>query len=91
MPDRDREDDPELEAAVERFVESWYSREVDIGRTRFMGVEIDLLPDAVEKHLYRKVLMAVLTFLRESRPTVSLAGLGLDLELELRPRERERD
>ena len=70
-----------IEAEIEAFVERWYSREVDIGRTRFMGVEIDLLPDAVEKHLYRKVLLAVFTFLRESRPTLSIAGLDFELRL----------
>lgn len=69
----------DLETAIEAFVERWYSREMDIGRTRFMGVEVDLLPDAVEKHLYKKMLAAVVTFLREGRPTVSIAGMEFEL------------
>ena len=74
---------PDIEAIVDDFVERWYCREMDIGRTRILGVEVDLMPDSVEKHLYKKVIMAVLAFLREGQPTLSLAGL--DFEVQVRP------
>ena len=72
---------PDIEAVVDDFVERWYCREMDIGRTRILGVEVDLMPDSVEKHLYKKVIMAVLTFLRESQPTLSLAGLDFSISV----------
>lgn len=72
-----------LERTVDEFVERWYRRDVDIGQTSIMGIPVDLLPDRVEKHLYKKMLLALLTLLQEGRPTLSF--MGLDFELRLRP------
>ena len=41
-------------------------RIVSIAFLRGSKVEVDLMPDSVEKHLYKKVIMAVLAFLREA-------------------------
>ena len=78
-----------LESTVDEFVERWYRRDVDIGQTSIMGIPVDLLPDRVEKHLYKKMLLALLTLLQEGRPTLSF--MGLELELRLRdPGRRDR-
>ena len=70
-----------LESTVDEFGERWYRRDVDIGQTSVMGIPVDLLPDRVEKHLYKKMLLALLTLLQEGRPTLSFMGLELELRL----------
>ena len=70
-----------LDSTVDEFVERWYRRDVDIGQTSIMGIPVDLLPDRVEKHLYKKMLLALLTLLQEGRPTLSFMGLELELRL----------
>ena len=77
-PDMNRE---HLDSTVDEFVERWYRRDVDIGQTSIMGIPVDLLPDRVEKHLYKKMLLALLTLLQEGRPTLSFMGLELELRL----------
>ena len=72
----------DLERTIDRFVERWYRRDMDIGQTSIMGIPVDLMPDRVEKHLYKKLLLALFTMLHESRPTLSV--MGIDLELRLR-------
>lgn len=54
---------------IDAFVEQWYNEnrdEIDIGVIDLRFFKIDLMPDYLEKHIYKKVLKIVFSFLNSS-------------------------
>ena len=53
---------------VDDFVEEWFEKnkdDVDIGNVKVGPFEVDLLPDEMEKHIYKKTMRILLTVLGE--------------------------
>ena len=53
---------------VDDFVDDWFEKnkdEVDIGNVKVGPFEVDLLPDEMEKHIYKKSMKILLTMLGE--------------------------
>jgi len=55
---------------IDLFIEEWYLKnndEIDIGKFDIPIIgNIDLFPDYIEKHLYKKLIAATLSFIKES-------------------------
>tara|TARA_Y100000389_G_scaffold177697_1_gene190223 strand:- start:8912 stop:9343 length:432 start_codon:yes stop_codon:yes gene_type:complete len=54
---------------IDAFVDDWYEKncqEVDIGVIDFKFFKIDVLPDFIERHIYKKVIKIVYSFFTES-------------------------
>tara|TARA_Y100000389_G_C17147999_1_gene358207 strand:- start:119 stop:499 length:381 start_codon:yes stop_codon:yes gene_type:complete len=54
---------------IDAFVEQWYEDnrdEIDIGVVDLKFFKVDLMPDNLEKHIYKKVLKIVFSFLNSS-------------------------
>ena len=56
-----------LEQEIDTFIEDWFknNNEVDLGNIEFMNQKIDLIPDSVEKLIYKKALMIGVTFVKK--------------------------
>ena len=77
-----------LERAVDRYVEQWFEQNPGVN----MGVvdvplvgPVDLLPDRLEKHIYKRVHTVLLTNLLHTEVRV----LGVPLRLQLAPETAE--
>ena len=55
---------------IDKFIENWYEKninEVDIGVVNIPIVgDIDILPDYIEKYIYKKSLTIAMSFLKET-------------------------
>ena len=55
---------------IDLFIEEWYLKnndDIDIGKFDIPIIgNIDLFPDYIEKHLYKKLIAATLSFIKES-------------------------
>ena len=55
---------------IDLFIEEWYLKnndDIDIGKFDIPIIgNIDLFPDYMEKHLYKKLIAATLSFIKES-------------------------
>ena len=53
---------------IDSFVDTWFEKNkehVDIGQTNILGYPVDLLPDHVEKHIYKKTLKILFSLTKE--------------------------
>ena len=53
---------------IDNYIDNWFEKnkeDVDIGEIKIAGFKVDLLPDKVEKHIYKKILKILLTLLSE--------------------------
>lgn len=61
--------DNEWSTNIDAFVEQWYNEnreDIDIGVIDLKFFKIDVMPDYLEKHIYKKVLKIVFSFLNSS-------------------------
>lgn len=52
---------------IDDFVDEWFERnrdEVDVGRIEILGRTVDLFPNWLEKHVYKKLLKIAYSFVR---------------------------
>lgn len=52
---------------IDDFVDEWYEKnkdDIDIGVINLKFFKIDLFPDNIEKHIYKKVLKILFSFLK---------------------------
>ena len=58
----------QLENNIENFIEEWFkeNQQVDLGNIKILNQEIDLIPDSVEKKIYKKALLIAVTFLKKT-------------------------
>ena len=77
----------DFETNLDKFVDNWFekNREIDIGVIANIPIigEIDVLPDKVEKYLYRKLLGVMFAALRE----VDISLMGNKMTLDIKPDE----
>ena len=71
---------------IDNFVENWYSendKEIDIGVIADLPIigEIDVLPDKIEKYIYKNILHIMFSALRELDVNV----MGTNVSLTLNP------
>ena len=53
---------------VDEFVEKWYEKnkdQVDIGKVSVGPFSIDVMPDTLEKHIYKKTLKIMFSLFRD--------------------------
>ena len=53
---------------VDEFIDNWYEKnkeQVDIGKTKLGPFTIDLMPDDLEKNLYKKTFKIMFTMFRD--------------------------
>ena len=60
---------PELSEQIDRFVDKWYDenhKDIDIGQMEIAGIKFDIMPDELEKHIYKKSLKIMFSFLHST-------------------------
>ena len=53
---------------IDSFVDNWFEKnkdQVDIGHTNILGFPVDLLPNHIEKHIYKKTLKILFSLVKE--------------------------
>jgi hypothetical protein len=54
---------------IDNFVEKWYEEnkeEVDIGQLDIIGLKVDLMPDELEKYIYKKCMKIMFSFMHSA-------------------------
>ena len=76
----------QLEQEIEKFVEEWFSsnEQVDLGNIEILNQKIDLIPDSMEKLIYKKALMISVTFLKKILEESQITFLNQEIKLTMR-------
>lgn len=76
----------QLEKEIEKFVEEWFSsnEQVDLGNIEILNQKIDLIPDSMEKLIYKKALMISVTFLKKILEESQITFLNQEIKLTMR-------
>ena len=76
----------QLEKEIEKFVEEWFSsnEQVDLGNIEILNQKIDLIPDSMEKMIYKKALMISVTFLKKILEESQITFLNQEIKLTMR-------
>ena len=76
----------QLEQEIEKFVEEWFSsnENVDLGNIEILNQKIDLIPDSMEKMIYKKALMISVTFLKKILEESQITFLNQEIKLTMR-------
>ena len=51
------------------MVDKWYDenhKDIDIGQMEIAGIKFDIMPDELEKHIYKKSLKIMFSFLHST-------------------------
>tara|TARA_B100000242_G_C42947682_1_gene439458 strand:+ start:399 stop:767 length:369 start_codon:yes stop_codon:yes gene_type:complete len=76
--------------SIDEFVEKWYreNKEVNIGLINIPMVgEIDVLPNKVEKHIYKKSLLIASSLMEDMLENLSFNILDKKIEVKINKRE----
>lgn len=76
---------------IDKFVEEWYNSnlDIDIGNFNILGKEIDLLPDSIEKKIYKKTLLIAFSLLKKMSKETSLRLMDHDIKISIKPRSNQ--
>ena len=76
----------QLEKEIEKFVEEWFSsnEQVDLGNIEILNQKIDLIPDSMEKMIYKKALMISVTFLKKILEESQITFLNQEIKLTMK-------
>lgn len=76
----------QLELEIEKFVEEWFSsnEQVDLGNIEILNQKIDLIPDSMEKLIYKKALMISITFLKKILEESQITFLNQKIKLSIK-------
>lgn len=76
----------QLEQEIEKFVEEWFSsnEQVDLGNIEILNQKIDLIPDSMEKLIYKKALMISVTFLKKILEESQITFLNQEIKLTMK-------
>ena len=82
--ERDKIKDENFEKNLDKFVENWFekNKEIDIGVISTPFGNIDVLPDKIEKHLYKKISKVVFAVLSE----LDINFMGNNVSLDIKPK-----
>ena len=53
---------------IDKYIDTWFENNeshVDIGVITIFGMKIDLLPDYIEKHIYKKILKILFSMITD--------------------------
>ena len=53
---------------IDKYIDTWFENNkshVDIGVITIFGMKIDLLPDYIEKHIYKKILKILFSLITD--------------------------
>ena len=76
--------------SIDEFVDKWYkeNKEVNIGLINIPMVgEIDVLPNKVEKHIYKKSLLIASSLIEDMLENLSFNILDKKIEVKINKRE----
>ena len=82
----DNNDNKDLSENIDKFIEKWYEKnkkEIDIGVIADLPIigEIDILPDNIEKYIYKRCLQITFCALKD----VNINFLGNNVSLDIKP------
>ncbi len=74
---------------IENFVEEWYNNnpDVDLGTFKLAGAEVDLIPDFIEKKIYKKTLLISFTLLKKICEDTTINLLDHEIKLSIKPKK----
>ena len=57
----------QLEKEIDVFIEEWFTdnNQVDLGNIKILNQKVDLIPDSMEKLIYKKALIIGITFIKK--------------------------
>lgn len=73
--------------SIDEFVDKWYedNKEVDIGVINLPLVgDIDILPDKIEKHIYKKSLLITSTLIEELLENINFNMLDKNIKFDVK-------
>lgn len=73
---------------IDNFVDEWYNNnpDVDLGSFKLGAAEIDIIPDFIEKKIYKKSLLISFTLLKKICEETSINLLDHEIKLTLKPK-----
>lgn len=76
----------QLEQEINQFVEEWFSsnEKVDLGNIEILNQKIDLIPDSMEKMIYKKALIISVTFLKKILEESQITFLNQEIKLTMK-------
>ena len=78
--------------SIDEFVDNWYNenKDVDIGIINLPLVgDVDMLPDKIEKHIYKKSLLIMSTLLEDMLQNISFTILDKEIKIDLSKKSNE--
>ena len=72
--------------SIDEFVDNWYNenKDVDIGIINLPLVgDVDMLPDKIEKHIYKKSLLIMSTLLEDMLQNISFTILDKEIKIDV--------
>lgn len=73
--------------SIDEFVDNWYeeNKEVDIGVINLPLVgDIDILPDKIEKHIYKKSLLIASTLMEDMLENINFNMLDKNIKFDVK-------
>ena len=82
--EREKTKDKNFEKKLDEFIENWFekNKEIDIGVISTPFGKIDILPDKIEKHLYKKISKVIFAALGE----FDINFMGNNISLDIKPK-----
>lgn len=74
-----------LEREIDLFIEEWFqnNQEVDLGNIEILNQKIDLIPDSMEKLIYKKALIICITFIKKLLQESQISFLNQEINIHI--------
>ena len=74
-----------LEQEIDLFIEDWFknNQEVDLGNIEILNQKIDLIPDSMEKLIYKKSLIIGITFIKKILQESQISFLNQEINIHI--------
>ena len=75
----------QLEKEIEQFIEKWFhdNKEIDLGNIEILNQKIDLIPDSMEKLIYKKALLIGVTFIKKILSESKITFLNQEIKIQI--------
>lgn len=76
-------DNKELQKEIDQFIEDWFdeNKEVDLGNVSILNQKIDLIPDSIEKIIYKKSILIGITFIKKILSESKVSFLNQEMKI----------
>ena len=78
-------DNQQLEQEIEQFIEKWFhdNKEIDLGNIEILNQKIDIIPDSMEKLIYKKALLIGVTFIKKILSESKITFLNQEIKIQI--------